>query len=85
MIKNLSEFICHMYYGKLNFVLQFFPEKMFKFFFNVNKRFSDMRKFMYLRDGLRMKTITKRLCEMFFVHKFSDLIIYETSWISVIK
>ena len=45
MIKKLSEFICHMYYGKLNFVLQFFPKKMFKFFFNVNRRFSDIRKF----------------------------------------
>ena len=45
MIKKLSEFICHMYYGKLNFVLQFFPKKMLKFFFNVNRRFPDIRKF----------------------------------------
>ena len=45
MIKKLFKFIGHMYYGKLNFVLQFFPKKMLEFFFNVNRRFSDIRKF----------------------------------------
>ena len=36
MIKNLSEFICHMYYGKLNFVLQLFPKKNLNIFFGKN-------------------------------------------------
>ena len=46
MIKKLSQFICLMYYGKLNFILRFLPKKkMFKFFCKVNRRFSDIRKF----------------------------------------
>ena len=41
----MFKFICHVYYGKLNFVLQFLEKKMFKFFFKMNGKFSNIKKF----------------------------------------